>query len=148
MTKRNSENERIKRHFLQHLRRARGKSEKTVLDSAAAIDRFLEANGHKPLKKFHRRQAIAFCERFEVETNDDGELLSRVTVTKTLKALIELFRWLSEQPGYKSRISATDADISRHRVMRLRWRARRAHSLCPPLTRFMKSLPQCPPPPL
>jgi integrase len=117
MSKRNSENERIKRQFLQHLRRARGKSEKTVLDSAAAIDRFLEANGHKPLKKFHRRQAIAFCERFEEVRNERGALLSKVTVTKTLKALGEFFGWLSEQPGYKSRISSTDAEYftpSRH----------------------------------
>ena len=117
MSKRNSENERIKRQFLQHLRRARGKSEKTALDAAAAIDRFLEANGHKPLKKFHRRQAIAFCEKFEEARNEQGALLSKVTVTKTLKALREFFGWLSEQPGYKSRISATDAEYftpSRH----------------------------------
>lgn len=111
MPKRNSENERIKRRYIQHLRRAKGYSEATILPAAAAIDRYNEMNRHKSLKRFHITQAMAFRERFEAETAPKtGRLLSKSTITATLKALRDFFTWLAEQPGYKSRIKFSDAD--------------------------------------
>ncbi len=110
MSKRSPENERIKRKYLQHLRRAEGKSEATIDAAAAAIDRFLEANRHKPLSKFRIEQAVAFRDRFEEETDPKtGKLLSRSTVTTTLRALKGFFTWLAGQPGFRSRISYSDA---------------------------------------
>ncbi|WDI30265.1 site-specific integrase [Hyphococcus flavus] len=110
MPKRNPENERIKRRYIQHLQRARGYSEATILTAAASIDRFIAMNGHKSLKKFHIQQAVAFRERFEEETNPKtGKLLSKSTISTTLKALRDFFTWLAEQPGYKSRIKFSDA---------------------------------------
>ncbi len=111
MPKRNPENERIKQCYLQHLRRSNGYSNATILSAAAAIDRFNEMNGHKPLKRFHLRQVMAFRERFEAETTPkSGKLLSKSTITTNLKALRKFFTWLAEQPGYKSRIKFSDAD--------------------------------------
>ena len=110
MSKRNSDNERIKHRYLQHLRRAKGYSDSTILDAAAAIDRFLEINRHKPLKRFHIQQAMAFREHFEEKTDPkSGQLLSKATISKTLKALRDFFTWLAEQPGYKSRVKFADA---------------------------------------
>lgn len=111
MTKRNPENERIMRKYFIHLRRARGKSEATIDIAAAAIDRFLEMNRHKPLKRFHIGQASSFRDRFEEATNPKtGRLLSRSTVTTQLRALRDFFHWLADQAGYKSRITYTDAE--------------------------------------
>ena len=111
MSKRNPENERIKRHYIQHLRRAKGYSEATILPAAAAIDRYNEMNRHKSLKRFHINQAMAFREHFEAETTPKtGKLLSKSTITANLKALHDFFKWLAEQPGYKSRIKFSDAD--------------------------------------
>lgn len=111
MPKRNPENERIKRRFLQHLQHAKGYSESTRADAAAAIDRFNEMNGHKPLKRFHIEQAISFRKQLEAKCNPNTRKhFSKSTISKTLKALRDFFTWLAEQPGYKSRISYSDAN--------------------------------------
>ncbi|MEO0400711.1 MAG: site-specific integrase [Pseudomonadota bacterium] len=78
--------------------------------AAAAIDRFMQANNHKCLKRFHINQATAFRDKFESQSHPKtGEPLSRSTVTTTLKALRDFTKWLADQPGYKARISYSDA---------------------------------------
>ncbi|MEO0400629.1 MAG: site-specific integrase, partial [Pseudomonadota bacterium] len=69
MPKRNANNERIKRKYLIYLTRAEGKSEATVDMAAAAIDRFMQANNHKCLKRFHINQATAFRDKFESQSH-------------------------------------------------------------------------------
>jgi integrase len=111
MTKHNPANERIKRAYFAYLREARRRNDQSVDGVAKALSRFEESTGHRDFGRFHREQAVAFKRRLDeqlcVRTN---ERLSRATVHSTLSALRSFFIWLADQPGYKRRISYSDAD--------------------------------------
>ena len=101
MPKSHPENVQIKKKYEGFLRRADGKSEKTIAASLAAIDRFFEMNNHKSLKHFRLEQAESFRQRFEDDSNPKtGKPYSSSTVVSTLKALQHFFAWLADQPGY------------------------------------------------
>jgi integrase len=54
---------------------------------------------------------VAFKRKLDAQLNSrTGERLSRATVHSTLAALRSFFIWLADQPGYKRRISYSDAD--------------------------------------
>ncbi len=111
MAKYNPANERIKRDYFQYLREAKRRNESSVDAAAKALSRFEEANGHKDFKKFHREQAVAFKAKLDKQlAARTGERLSRATVHSTLSMLRAFFIWLADRPGYKSRISYSDAD--------------------------------------
>lgn len=75
------------------------------------LSRFEEATGFKDFGRFHREQAVAFKRKLDAQLNArTGERLSRATVHSTLSALRAFFVWLADQPGYKRRISYSDAD--------------------------------------
>lgn len=57
MTKRNPENERIKRTYFNYLRNAKGKDETTLDKVAAAIMRYEHSTGFKSFKQFHPEHA-------------------------------------------------------------------------------------------
>src|SRR6266436_2413661 len=86
----NPENERIKRAYFSYL---------------------AEAQGFRELKAFHIEQAKGFkaslAEQRSLRTKDR---LSKATLYATLSALKRFFIWLAGQPGYKSRISYSDAE--------------------------------------
>lgn len=111
MTKTNPANERIKRDYFVYLREARRASEASVDAAAKAISRFEETTGHKNFDRFHREQAMAFKRKLNEQTAvRTGQKLSRATVHSTLAALRAFFLWLADKPGYKRRISYSDAD--------------------------------------
>ena len=111
MTKNNAANERIKRTYFIYLREARRRNEKSVDEVAKALSRFEEATGMKDFSRFHREQAVAFKRKLDGQVSArTGERLSRPTVHSTLSALRSFFIWLADQPGYKRRISYSDAD--------------------------------------
>ncbi|MEM9840193.1 MAG: site-specific integrase [Pseudomonadota bacterium] len=111
MTKRNEENERIKRKYRHYLQQASGKSEATLDKVAASLARFEASTGAKSFKLFHTEQAVAFKVRLQNEKNPKTkEHLSLATVNSILGDVKTFFKWLAWQPGYKSRISPTDAD--------------------------------------
>ena len=111
MAKHNAENARVKREYFQYLREANRRSEASIDAVAKALDRFEQVNGHKDFRKFHREQAVAFKRKLDAERAvRTGKPLSRATVNSTLSALRAFFTWLAGQPGYKSRISYSDAD--------------------------------------
>ena len=60
MTKRNPENERIKRAYFNYLRNVEGKSETTLDKVAAAILRYEQATSFKSFKKFHHEHVNRF----------------------------------------------------------------------------------------
>jgi integrase len=63
------------------------------------------------LKSFHIEQAKAFKRDLAEQRSDrSGESLSKATLYATLAALRRFFVWLAGQPGYKSRISYSDAE--------------------------------------
>jgi integrase len=111
MSKHNPENERIKRDYFQYLREARRRNESSVDAAMMALARFEESNGYKDFKKFHRQQAVAFKAKLDKQLAvRTGERLSRATVHSTLSMLRAFFIWLADRPGFKSRISYSDAD--------------------------------------
>jgi len=110
----NAENERIKREYLTYLRAAKGLSEASLDAVAKAIHRFEVSTRFRSLGKFHVEQAVAFGRQLsEAESAETGKPLSKATILQTLNALRAFFLWLAGQPGYRSRISYSDADYFR-----------------------------------
>ena len=114
MRQHNAENERIKREYLIYLKAARGLSEATLDAVAKAIHRFEVSTRFRSLRKFHVEQAVAFRRHLsESQSFETGKPLSRATILQTLNVLRAFFLWLAGQPGYRSRISYSDADYFR-----------------------------------
>src|SRR2546423_9152143 len=83
----------------------------TIVQVAAAVHRFESSTRFRDFHDFHIEQAKAFKSRLAKESNArTGEKLSAATITSTLGTLKAFFRWLAGQPGYKSRIGASDAE--------------------------------------
>src|SRR5262245_53228535 len=107
----NPQNERIKRAYFTYLIEAKGFSEATLDGVAKALNRFETYTRFRDFKAFHIEQAKGFkaslAEQTSVRTKDR---LSKATLYATLSALKRFFIWLAGQPGYKSRISYSDAE--------------------------------------
>ena len=111
MTNYNAVNERIKRQYFAYLAEAKGHSEQTTDAVAKALARFEAYTRYKDFKTFHIEQAKSFKrELAEQRSCRSGEPLSKATLYATLTALKRFFVWLAGQPGYKSRISYSDAE--------------------------------------
>jgi hypothetical protein len=107
----NPDNERIKRSYLGHLKDARGFSESTLDKAEEAIHRFESYTKFKDFRIFHIEQAKGFKQHLCDQQNPRTKKpLSHGTVYSMLNALKAFFVWLASQPGFKSRISYTDAD--------------------------------------
>ncbi|MFZ7090381.1 site-specific integrase [Primorskyibacter sp. 2E233] len=103
MDKFNAVNERIKRDYAEFLREADQKSEATVRGVEKAILRFEEYTGFRDFGRFNREQAKGFRAALS-SPDDENKRLGNSTVLSTLKAVQRFFRWLSVQPGFKSKI--------------------------------------------
>jgi site-specific recombinase XerD len=111
MTSYNAANERMKRQYFAFLGDAQGHSEQTIDAVAKAIARFEAYTRYKDFRSFHIEQAKAFKRNLaDQRANRSGEPLSKATLYSTLSALKRFFIWLATQPGYKSRISYSDAE--------------------------------------
>lgn len=111
MPRHNAANERIKRDYFEYLREAKRLSTPSIDAVAKALSRFEESTGWKDLRTFHIKQAIAFKGRLARQAGQrTGEPLSRATLYSTLQALRTFIIWLAGRPGFKSRISYSDAD--------------------------------------
>jgi integrase len=111
MEKHHPDNERIKRAYFAWMRNAKGSSEASVDAAAAAIHRFESHARFRDFKGLHTEQAIAFKRHLRDQANGvTGEPLSASTIYSILSALKAFFKWLAGQPGYRSRISYSDAD--------------------------------------
>lgn len=111
MAKHNPANERIKRAYFIYLREARRRNDASVDAVAKALARFEEATAYRDFARFHREQAVAFKRKLdEMTAARSGGRLSRPTVHSTLSALRSFFIWLADQPGYRRKISYSDAD--------------------------------------
>jgi integrase len=110
MTKRNPDNERIKRRYLLYLKDAKGRDEASLDSVVKALARFEEHSKCRDFRKFHVEQARAFkAHLMECRNERTGQPLSASTVCSTLGALKAFFEWLAQQPGYRSRIKPADA---------------------------------------
>jgi integrase len=111
MTRANPANERIKRAYFIYLREARRLGDASVDEAAKALARFEASTNARDFGRFHREQAVAFKRKLDEAANvRTGERLSRATVLATLSALRAFFLWLAGQPGYRRKLSYSDAD--------------------------------------
>jgi integrase len=111
MRKHCPENERIKRRYFRYLKEAKRQSEGSIDAVAKALDRFETYTRHKEFKAFHIEQAAAFKRHLsEQRSQRTNEGLSKATLYSTLGALKAFFRWLADQPGYRKRVSYSDAE--------------------------------------
>ena len=107
----NEDNERIKRRYLTYLREARRQDQASVDKAVDAILRFERSTGFKAFKLFKTDQAVTFKRKLETEKNiRTGQPLSKATIDGTLRLVKAFVHWLAGEPGYKSRISYSDAD--------------------------------------
>ncbi|PVH27723.1 site-specific integrase [Pararhodobacter oceanensis] len=107
----NEENERIKRLYLAYLRDANRCDTVTVDRAADAILKFEASTGYKSFKRFHIEQVSAFKVKLNAATHHrTGKPLSKATISGVLRANKAFVLWLAGQPGYKSRISYSDAE--------------------------------------
>src|SRR5215467_12249700 len=103
----NPQNERIKRAYFTYLTEAKGFSEATLDGVAKALNRFETYTRFRDFKAFHIEQAKGF----KAHLSEQQSLRSKDPLSKaTLSALKRFFLWLAGQPGYKSRISYSDAE--------------------------------------
>ena len=111
MTTYNAANKRVKCQYFAYLADALGHSEQTIDATAKAIARFEAYTRDKDFTTFHIEQAKAFKRDLADQRGErTGEPLSKATLYATLTALKRFFVWLAGQPGYKSRLSYSDAE--------------------------------------
>lgn len=107
----NPKNERIKRDYFRYLKEADQKAESTIDGVRKAIGRLEAYTGLKDLATFNKEQAIAFKKWLaRTKTERNGEPLAKSTLLSTINALKGFLKWLSCQPGYRSRIRGTDIE--------------------------------------
>lgn len=110
MPKRSSDNLRIKRRYLLWLADARGLSEASIDKAAASISVFEAHLAGKDFRAFHVERARAFKRLLSQRDAATGRLRSGGTINGILRDVMSFYRWLADQPGYKSRINRSDVD--------------------------------------
>jgi site-specific recombinase XerD len=107
----NPRNEREKQRYFRHMKEARGLADKTVSIAERAIAQYEAATAWKDFRAFTIEDAIAFKKRLLANGGRRAaELSSRSTIHGKLRQVQNLFRWLSQQPGFRSKIRYGDAD--------------------------------------
>jgi len=111
MRKHHPDNERLKHKYFVFLKEAKRQNEASVDAVAKAISRFENYTKWKNFKAFHVNQATGFKAHLAKHRNArTGAAISKATMNSTLRALKAFFQWMALQPGYKSRVSYTDAE--------------------------------------
>jgi len=111
VTNYNANNERIKRQYRVFLKEAHRKSEQSIDAFDDAIARFEADTQYRDFRAFNTELPIAFKRRLVTQTNQrNGRPLSHATCHAILGHLKRFFAWLAGQPGFRSRITYSDAD--------------------------------------
>ena len=104
-------NERIKYRYFEYLAAAKSNGEPSIDAAARALHRFETYIRFKDFKTFHTKQAAGFKAHLAGLSNGrTRETLSPATTYSTLMALKAFFQWLADQPGYRSRLTRSDAE--------------------------------------
>lgn len=99
-----SKNEKIKRKYLRRLREAEGLAESTVLCVEKAMCLYEDFARHEDYAQFNQNKAVGL-KKWLLKRTHKGKVVSITTVHHYLRQLKRFFTWLSDQPGYKSRIN-------------------------------------------
>lgn len=107
----NPKNERIKRDYFLYLEEAKRLQPSSVDKAASAISEFEKFTAYRDFALFHIERAKAFKQFLNDRINTKSKSpLSKATIYSRLMALKAFFLWLAGQPGYRSKISYSDAD--------------------------------------
>lgn len=105
----NARNERIKRDYFILLKEADQMADATVDGVRKAILRFEEFTDFIDFGSFDKEQAIGFKKHLlKSSTARSGKPLSHATIFTTVRAVQNFLRWLSREPGYKTKINQSD----------------------------------------
>ena len=113
MAIRNSDNTRIKRKYFAYLRGSQGNAETTIEKVAASLTFFESAMGYKDFKRHNLNWPERFKEVLAETRGPSGKILSISTRSSHMRNVSKFLKWLSDKPGYKSRISWSDANYYR-----------------------------------
>jgi len=114
MRKHHPENERTKRRYFEYLKHARQLSDASIDQTAAAIADFEAATGHRDFRKFRIELAQKYKRELGGRANPKtGKPLAKATISSRLMALKGFFEWLAGQPGFRSRLTYSDAEYFR-----------------------------------
>jgi integrase len=111
MKQQHGPNERIKHRYFEYMAAAKSNGEQSIDVAAKALHRFEAYTDFKDFKVFHTKRAMGFKAHLAGQKSGrTKESLSPATIYSTLAAIKAFFQWLSCQPGYKSRLTRSDAD--------------------------------------
>lgn len=114
MQKTTYENEAIKREFFEQLKGARGFSKSSVRAHAEAINQWETFTKNEDFSTYDKSKAVAFTEWLGTRpAKTKSGKISLVTQYNYLRRVKKFFLWLSDQPGYKSKIMKNDVDYLR-----------------------------------
>ncbi len=102
----NAKNERIKRDYLEWEKEANGKSDKTIVNMRSAIYRFEQSTQFKDFRLISKDIIISFKKELTtMKNNKSNQPVSKTYLLHTSKYLINFFRWLASQKGYKKKLN-------------------------------------------
>ncbi len=108
------ENEQIKRDFFEQLKGGRGFAKSSVRVFAEAIGQWQTFTKNDDFGNYNKSKAVGFTEWLSSRSaNTKSGTISLVTQYNYLRRIKKFFVWLSEQPGYKSKIVKDDVDFLR-----------------------------------
>ena len=118
MTRVNPDNEYVKRRYFHHLRESEGLAPATIDHACRAIAQFEAHTDWQDFKRFTYKLAVKFKKSLMSNGGRrSAQLSARATLYTKLNHLEMFFKWLAEQPGYRSRLKIADAryfHLSRH----------------------------------
>lgn len=111
MTKTTFENEQIKRDFFDQLRGAKGFAKSSIVVFSDAISQWQKFTENESFSKFSKEKATAFVDWLSTKpSRTKTGKLALVTQDNYLRRVKKFFEWLSDQPGYKSKISKSEVE--------------------------------------
>lgn len=104
------QNEKMKRKYFDFCRNAKGFSLKTMKKIEGAVYKYDEYSKNIDYKQFNSEKAKGFKKWLASNKNNKGQSLGLSTQFHILRLLKGFFIWLSQQSGYKSKISFDDIE--------------------------------------
>ena len=105
------QNEQIKRKFFDQLKHGRGFTKSSIHVFADAIAQWQTFIQNEDFSQFTKEKAAAFVEYLSTRPSKTKTgKIALVTQSNYIRRLKKFFEWLSEQPGYKSKIKKDDVE--------------------------------------
>lgn len=110
----NPKNELVKHGYFRVLELAKGRDPATVDKVAEHLLDYEESTGFADFTTFTDKTAEAFRQGLLARKNaKTGAPLSKSTIVSTLSSARRFFEWLSQEPGFRSRIKPSDIEFLR-----------------------------------